>query len=388
MQELPRKLKDKLNQRREDNAFRKLVCRENLVDFVSNDYLGFANSTDLYKEAKNFLEEQQIQKSGSTGSRLLSGNQKLIELVEDEIAKFHSCEAALVFNSGYDANLGFFAALPLRGDLILFDEYSHASIRDGIAMSQARNYKFKHNDPGHLKELIERHKSQINEQYGVVYVVTESVFSMDGDSPDLIAMADLCSEHNCLFVVDEAHAVGPFGQKGGGMTEELKLHSQVFARIVTFGKALGVHGAAVLGSGELKEFLVNFARSFIYTTAMTPHSIGSVYMAYKRLGSNKGTKAQKLLMTNILSFINQIKTLGISNHFVSSQSAIQSCIIPGNKEVKRVSQALMEQGFDVRPILYPTVPRSEERLRFSIHSFNTKEEINTVLLHLSKYLSY
>ena len=387
MHELPGKLRDKLNQRKEENALRRLVRQDNLVDFVSNDYLGFANSDTLYRETNCFLEDQQIQRSGSTGSRLLSGNQELIELTEKKVASFHGTDAALIFNSGYDANIGFFASVPQRGDLILYDEYSHASIRDGIRMSQARDYKYKHNDLNHLQELIERHTDQTTTQKGIVYVVTESVFSMDGDSPDLIAMADLCSEYNCLLVVDEAHAVGLFGDRRGGLVEKLNLHSQVFARIVTFGKALGVHGAAILGSLELKEYLVNFARSFIYTTAMTPHSTGSVYVAYKKLESEYGAEAQKQLLVNISTFIARLKTLEIDNHFTDSYSAIQSCIIPGNTEVKKISQFLMEQGFDVRPILHPTVPRSEERLRFSIHSFNKEDEINAVLLHLSKYLS-
>ena len=388
MHELPGKLRDKLNQRKEENALRRLVRQDNLVDFVSNDYLGFANSDALYRDTIKFLEDQQIHKSGSTGSRLLSGNQELIELTEAKVANFHATDAALIFNSGYDANIGFFASVPQRGDLILYDEFSHASIRDGIRMSQAKDYKFNHNDLTHLQGLIERHTDQTTNQKGVVYVVTESVFSMDGDSPDLISMADLCNKHNCLLVVDEAHAVGLFGDRRGGLVEKLNLYSKVFARIVTFGKALGVHGAAILGSAELKEYLVNFARSFIYTTAMTPHSTGSVYMAYTRLEGKAGADAQRQLMLNISTFIDRLKAMDIEDYFINSHSAIQSCIIPGNAEVKKISQLLKKQGFDVRPILHPTVPRSEERLRFSIHSFNTEDEINAVLLHLSKYLSH
>ena len=387
MQELPGKLKDKIDDRRETNSLRSLKIQDNLVDFVSNDYLGFASSETLYQQALKFLEDQQLLKSGSTGSRLLSGNNRLLEMAEEKVAHFHNSNSALIFNSGYDANLGFFAAVPVRGDLILFDEYAHASIRDGIRMSQARSYKFKHNDLQHLQQLIERHREEIADQKGVMYVVTESVFSMDGDSPDLVALTNLCNENNCLLIIDEAHAAGIFGKKGGGLIEELQLESNVFARIITFGKALGVHGAAVLGSAGLKEYLVNFARSLIYTTAMTPHAAASVLMAYKQLDSEKGAEARGQLMDNISFFQNQLKAYSLTDYFIGSKSAIQSCIIPGNTVVKKVSLALGDKGYDVRPILSPTVPKSRERLRFSIHAFNTKEEIDEVLLNLSKYLS-
>ena len=387
MRELPGKLKDKLDKRKEVNALRSLEDQGGLVDFVSNDYLGFAREKSLYEESGKFLDNQIIQNSGSTGSRLLSGNHPIFDQTEKRIAEYHGSDASLIFNSGYDANLGFFSSVPLRGDLILYDEYAHASIRDGISMSQAKSYKFKHNDLQQLQDLINRHKTQIANQEGVIYVVTESVFSMDGDSPDLKSITNICDEYGCLLVIDEAHAVGVFGQNGAGLVEELNLEPRVFARIVTFGKALGVHGAAVLGTNDLKEFLVNFARSFIYTTAMPPHSAASVYVAYDMLNSEAGIMVRDNLKRNISWFTDHVDTYGLGKSFISSDSAIQSCIIPGNSEVKRISKALKEKGYDVRPILSPTVPESEERLRFCIHSFNTKEEINGVLLHLSKYLS-
>ena len=387
MQELPGKLREKLNKRKDSNSLRKLVIHEDLVDLVSNDYLGFARAEDLYKQSNKFLEDQQVLKTGSTGSRLLSGNNRLLEVAEEQVAQFHNSESALIFNSGYDANLGFFASVPVRGDLILFDEYVHASIRDGISMSQAKSYKFRHNDLSHLKELIERHKIQIKDQKGIIYVVTESVFSMDGDSPDLVSLAKMCGDNDCMLIIDEAHAAGIFGPNGGGLITQYQLESKVFARIITFGKALGVHGAAVLGSAELKEYLINFARSLIYTTALSPHSSASIMMAYKRLVSKDGMKARSQLIDNISYFQSKLRSYGLEKSFISSKSAIQSCIIPGNTMVKKISQAIQAKGYDVRPILYPTVPKSGERLRFSIHAFNTKEEIDEVLLDLSEYLS-
>ena len=387
MQELPEKQRDKLQERKAANALRVLKEHPGLVDFVSNDYLGFASTDDLYQQAEEIPADQWTRMTGSTGSRLLSGNHDLFIQAEDFVAQFHGCESALIFNSGYDANLGLFSCVPLRGDLILFDEYVHASIRDGIRMSQAKSYKFNHNDLKHLLELIHRHKNQISENGGKIYVATESVFSMDGDSPDLSAIAKLCRDQSCLLIVDEAHAVGIWGQNGGGLVEESNLGKSVFARVVTFGKALGVHGAAVLGSSGLKEYLINFARSFIYTTAMPPHAVGLVMLAYRRLKSKNGATARKELKENIDYFVDLLGSYRLRDYFIHSNSAIQSCIIPGNKEVKRISGTLMQKGYDVRPILSPTVPESEERLRFSIHSFNTKSEINDVLMILSKYLN-
>ena len=185
MRELPGKLREKLDKRKEVNALRRLADQSGLVDFVSNDYLGFAKSESLYEESGKFLDSKFIQSSGSSGSRLLSGNHPIFDQTEKKIAEYHGSDAALIFNSGYDANLGFFSSVPLRGDLILYDEFAHASIRDGISMSRAKSYKFKHNDLQQLQDLIDRHKTQIADQEGIIYVVTESVFSMDGDSPDL-----------------------------------------------------------------------------------------------------------------------------------------------------------------------------------------------------------
>ena len=386
MQELPKKHRDKLQERKAANALRELKKHPDLVDFVSNDYLGFATRGELYQKAKIFQEDLQTQQTGSTGSRLLSGNHSLYIQAEDHVAEYHGCEAALIFNSGYDANLGFFASVPLRGDLILCDENVHASIRDGISLSLAKSYKFNHNNIDHLNELIKRHKNVIKENDGNIYVVTESVFSMDGDSPDLFAMANLCRDESCLLVVDEAHAVGIFGENGGGLVEEFNLEDRVFARIVTFGKALGVHGAAVLGTDGLKEYLINFARSFIYTTAMPPDALALVLLAYKKMISDDGDKARKELKENINFFADLLRSYNLKDSFIDSNSAIQSCIIPGNTEVKSISESLMKKGYDVRPILSPTVPRSEERLRFSLHAFNTKSEINDVLMFLSEYL--
>ena len=190
--------------------------------------------------------------NGATGSRLISGNSLFYTEVEKEISTFHNSEEALVFNSGYDANLGFFSSVPQRGDIVLFDEYIHASIRDGIRLSTAKAFKFKHNDLKNLKEQLLKFSSEDNE----VFVVTEAVFSMDGDSPNLVLLSDICEAYQAHLIVDEAHAVGVFGTNGEGLVQSLGLENKVFARIITFGKAFGCHGAAIIGASELVRKLI------------------------------------------------------------------------------------------------------------------------------------
>jgi 8-amino-7-oxononanoate synthase len=375
---LPENLVQKLVVRKQNNALRQLPDANVSIDFTSNDYIGFSKSTVIFNKTHQYLLDTKNIQNGATGSRLISGNHSLYKIAETFIAQFHQSESALIFNSGYDANVGFFSAVPQRNDVILYDELSHASIRDGILMSNAKTYKFNHNDFEDLERLIIKHQNSI------LYIVTESVFSMDGDCPNLEELVLLSEKYNCYLVVDEAHALGVFGEKGEGLLQFLGLHTRVFARIMTFGKGLGCHGAAVLGSQELKEYLVNFARSFIYTTGLSPHSVATISIAYQQLEIEKETIEK--LRQNIVYFNQQKKLLGLQPMFVRSKSAIQSAIIPGNENVKAVAQKMQENGFDVKAILSPTVPEGQERLRFCIHSYNTYEEISSVFTCISSLL--
>ncbi|NNF18389.1 MAG: aminotransferase class I/II-fold pyridoxal phosphate-dependent enzyme, partial [Flavobacteriaceae bacterium] len=216
-----------------------------------------------------------------------------------------------------------------------------------------------------------------------IYVVTESVFSMDGDSPDLEEMAKLCREFSCRLVVDEAHAIGVCGENARGIAGADKMQDNVFARILTFGKGMGAHGAAVIGPAELRLFLLNFARSFIYTTALPPHSVATVLASYHFMDSPEGQKKQWELKENIRYFREQLQDLSIAGLFIPSNSAIHCCLLPGNDRVKAVAAELRLGGFDVRPILSPTVPGGKERLRFCLHSYNTFKEIKEVLRKLA-----
>ena len=375
MKKLPEILSNKLALRLQNNALRQLPKATNLIDFASNDYLGFSNSQSIFEETHQYLVANNQIQNGATGSRLLSGNHSVYQEAERLIAQFHQSPAALIFNSGYDANVGFFSAVPQKGDLILFDELCHASIRDGIQLSNAKAYKFQHNDLEDLERLLIRYPDT------TIYIVTESVFSMDGDTPNLEELVQLAEKYNSYIVVDEAHALGVFGEKGEGLVQSLQLQDIVFARIMTFGKGLGCHGATILGSEDLKSYLVNFARSFIYTTGLSPHSVATIVTAYKHL--EKATDNQQQLKNNIAHFNQEKNRLSLKPLFVRSKSAIQSAIIPGNERVKSIAQQLQVKGFDVKPILSPTVPEGQERLRFCSHSFNSEKDISEVLQLLS-----
>ena len=379
---LPEKLQKKLAERHENNSLRNLGVQNNLIDFSSNDYLGFSKNETIYNRALKILDENNLKQNGATGSRLLSGNHLLYSSTEIQLAKFHNTESALIYNSGYDANLGFFSSVLQRGDLIFYDELCHASIRDGIRMSNATAIKFKHYD---LIDLKQKHHNNCAEGSSdrEIYIVTESVFSMDGDSPDLMTLVKFSTANNIHLIVDEAHAIGVVGEKGVGLVQELGIEAMVFARIVTFGKALGCHGAAILGSEELKNFLVNFSRSFIYSTGLSPHSIATIKASYENLAT---TKALKKVNRNIAFMRSQIHKHDLTTFFIDSHSAIQSCVVSGNSRVKQLSETLKNEDYDVKPILSPTVPAGQERLRICVHSFNSQSEIEAMFVLIKNNL--
>ncbi len=353
-------LQNKLQQRKEENAFRELrVSSIENIDFFTNDYLGLA------LESTNF--ESRNLKWGSTGSRLLGGNDSSHQVLEIFLAEFHQSPAALVFNSGYAANTGLFSCIAKRGDTFIYDEYVHASIRDGIKLSLANAWSFMHNDLDFLEKKLIMAK-------GNIYVIVESVYSMDGDFAPLKRMVALCEKYNANLIVDEAHANGIFGNKGEGKVIEENLQKQVFARIITFGKALGSHGAAVLGSKDLKNYLINFSRPFIYTTALPPVAIQHIRHQYEQM--IKAIERREKLFSLIDYFNSKKDNTELEIESPYSKSPIQTIIIPGNDNVKARSKKLLENKMDVRAILSPTVPEAKERLRVCLHSFNSEKEID------------
>ena len=348
------KLHKKLSERQEKGTLRSLSSFEGAVDFYSNDYLGWAQEKQTFEGV-----------SGATGSRLISGNSELCERVEAEFATFFGNSAALMFNSGYDANLGIFSSIPQKGDIVLYDEHIHASARDGLRLSLATSYSFRHNDPKHLRERLDSFNGQ------TVYVAVESLYSMNGDFAPLKEIFELTEKYGAYLIVDEAHSGGVFGPWGTGCVRELGIAP--FINLITFGKAYGSHGACVLCSTETKQYLINFARSFIYTTALPPF----VFRHNSRVITDQSNETRReQLKTNIAYF----RKLALGLTLVSDEaSPIQIIRVGSVDKTKELAAALQKSGIAVKPIFSPTVPPGEECLRICIHSFNSSAEIDSLV---------
>lgn len=363
-------LQQKLQARHESGAYRQLRPENGLIDFCSNDYLGFAKSPILSNLISEELAKHPSALNGSTSSRLLAGNTQYTEELEQQIATYHQAQAGLLFNSGYDANLGLLSSVPQRGDTVIHDELAHASIIDGIRLSNAKRYSFKHNN---LDDLTQKLKNA----QGICYVVVESVYSMDGDLAPLLSIANLVTKYNAALIVDEAHALGVFGK---GLVNQLGLENRVFAHVITFGKALGCHGAIILGSDELRKYLINYARSFIYTTAAPFHQIASIKMGYELL------RQSSTVITDLKFNIDLYNNLMGDCDATLNNSTIQTIIIGDNNRTKAASLNLQQHGYDVRAILSPTVAVGTERLRICLHVYNTADEIAGLTDHIKNFL--
>jgi len=362
------RLRKELSKRLDDNNLRSLKINHG-VDFSSNDYLGLARNKDLHQLITGKSVEYPL--NGSTGSRLLSGNNEMCEELESQLAGFFNAEACLIFNSGYTANLALISSIAKRGDTIIYDELAHACIKDGARLTLAERYSFKHND---LEDL----KSKLNHAKGQIFIIVESVYSMDGDEAPLKEIIQIANSADAQLIVDEAHATGIYGDKGGGLSSLNGMEDQIFARIYTFGKAMGTHGAAIAGSNVLKDYIVNFARPFIYTTALPPHSLVAIKESFNYLIDNIDLQNR---LKDRVAYFNLLYTKYLSDTFtkIDSSHPIQSIVIPGNNNVKKAAEAINNKGFDVRPILSPTVKSGQERLRICLHTFNTDDEIYALI---------
>lgn len=365
----PAHIRSSLEKRQQQYLLRELNVYENGTDFISNDYLGFVKNGHLQKQFELMFGDH-VFKSGSTGSRLISGHSHFKQQTETIIAAEHKAEKALMFNSGYDANVGLLSSVPQKQDLILSDELIHASLHDGMRLSFATSYKFRHNDVEHLSELLERHAGKFEN----IYVVVESVYSMDGDEAPLLNIVNLIQYYDHVFlIVDEAHALGVLGNNGKGLCEELGIGEKCFARLYTYGKAMGCHGAAVLGNSELIHYLVNYARSFIYTTALPDASFAKIRAAYELL---KNKSLQQELNENITYFS---QLMPADKLFIQSRSAIQCMLVNDAAKADEIQHRMQQSHILCKAVKTPTVKAGTERIRFCIHAFNTKEEMNKVM---------
>ncbi|MBL7912872.1 MAG: pyridoxal phosphate-dependent aminotransferase family protein [Bacteroidia bacterium] len=366
---IPNHLFKALAEREQKGMLRKLTINYPSIDFCSNDYLGFSKLGLLTKKLETSNPKQEMI-FGSTGSRLISGNSIFVEEAEKQIALFHHAASALIFNSGYDANLGLLSSVPQKDDLILFDELIHASIYDGIRLGYATHYKFKHNNVDILKDLIQRHLQSFKN----IYIVVESVYSMDGDLAPLIEITELIKPfENVFLIVDEAHAIGVFGKQGRGLCNALGIENNCFARIYTYGKAMGCHGAAVVGDELLRNYLINFSRSFIYTTALPNHSVNAILNAYQLLIE---TDQKDVLQNNISYFYSKTKTI---KAMIKSQSAIHSLVVGSNEKADLLEKKLAVKNIYAKAIKSPTVKEGTERVRFCIHAYNTIQETDLLI---------
>ena len=363
-----------------------------VLDFSSNDYLGLAhdrNQEEMVARRYESIKETLPVTLGSTGSRLLSGDSPYFHRVENLLARVHDQEAALLFNSGYDANLSIVSSLLC--DCIVYDEYIHNSLHMGLRLWETRtsgesrraSYSFRHNDTDSLRECLRACESQS------VVVLVESVYSMDGDISPLKEMLDIAAEFKARLVVDEAHGLGVYGNGAGVLQRDgLESHPALLCSVHTFGKAAGCHGAVICGSETLKKYLVNFAYPLIYSTSVPLHSLVAIECAYDTMVGSRGQVKRRRLFSLVEKFREEINMLlnelgnGSDVRLLNSTSPIQALVIPGNDRCVRFSEKLyLISGKTIRlfPIKTPTVPKGQERVRIIIHTHNDYKQIETLI---------
>ncbi len=362
-----------LKERVDTGAFRDLsVPTIPKTDLSSNDFLGLARDPKLKERVRKAVRELDPC-LGATGSRLISGNSPLYAELEQDLPEWFKAEAGLVFNSGYDANIGLLGSVPGRHDTVVFDELVHASIRDGVRIGMARSFSFRHNDPEDLRKKIAKAR-------GRVFVVVESLYSMDGDEAPLRELLESMKDREeCYLIVDEAHAVGMKGEHGEGVVPSHGLEERVFARVCTFGKALGTQGAIVLGDLTLKYFLVNFARHFIYSTGLPETTLLAIKEAFQ-VARNERERAE--WVQGLAQRFDRSVGAEVPFGSLPSRSHIKGLFVPGNEDVQRLAEFLQRDGFDVKPIRSPTVPKGKERIRFCFHYHNSEEEVDRLIRSL------
>jgi len=355
---------EKLHRRFQSGNLRKLKVAESLVDFCSNDYLGLARSSVLAAAVNHewSKESSELNGLGSTGSRLLTGNSRYAEQLEASIAEFHGYDTGTIFGCGYMANVGLLSTIAGDDDAYFFDAGVHASMREGIRLSSASAYPFRHNDVQSLEKRLQNCRVAGNR-----FICVESIYSTDGSVAPLEDICRLARQYDAHVIVDEAHAVAVCGPEGRGLVAQHGLMAQVFAQVVTFGKGVGAYGAIVLGNTILKEALVNFATSFVYTTALPSHALYAIKCSYD-------------LFPKLHDERHHLQQL-ISLFPADSSTHIQVVEVPGNNEVRRIAQILEAAGYDVRPLMSPTVQRGHEVLRICLHAYNTRDQVKELLTH-------
>lgn len=318
-----------------------------LLNLSSNNYLNFADNKRITKEFLEYVGDKFS--FGSASSRLLTGTLPVYDELECLLSNLYKKDKTLLFNSGYHANVGITSALVKKGDVVFSDKLNHASIIDGMKLSEGKFFRFPHNDMEALENLIIRERNN----YKNAFIITESVFSMDGDIEDLKRIVELKKKYNCSVIVDEAHAFGVFGEKGLGVCEEFGIIKDIDIIVGTFGKSVGSMGAFAVGDKVLINYLVNKSRSFIFSTALPPINIAFSKWIIEKQFPKTIAKRRKMLEI--------AKKMGSESHIIP-------VVIGGNKETVEVCDVLYQNGYFTLPIRPPTVPVGTSRLRLSLTS--------------------
>lgn len=361
-----------LRQLRNTRSEGKYIFHEGMryLNLSSNDYLGIACDEKLQREFVATLANTAEFLFGSTSSRLLTGNAPSYTELEQKLANLFGREAALVFNSGYHANIGVLPALTAKGDLILADKLVHASIIDGLRLCEAKWERYRHNDLDHLERLIIKNKNDYNR----IFIVTESVFSMDGDIADLPALCDLKEKYGATLYVDEAHAFGAVGRYGLGLCEASQTTSRIDLIVGTFGKAIASQGAYLIADREVVNYLVNAMRPLIFTTALPPVNLHWTSFVVDALAEMNADRIKLAALGNQLR--SELKRVGVETR---GSSHIVPVVAGENQEAIRLAELMQENGFWALPIRYPTVPKGEARIRISLNPQINEEEITEIV---------
>lgn len=327
-----------------------------VINLCSNNYLGLAGHPLLIKAEIESCKKYGV---GSTGSRLITGTMELHRALEEKIAKFKQCEKAILFNTGYMANIGVLTSIVSEKDAIFSDEYNHASIVDGCKMSKASKFIYKHCNMEHLESLLKK-----SQNFNRKLIVTDSVFSMDGDIAPLNDIVYLAEKYNAFIMTDDAHATGILGKNGSGSAEFFNLKDRIHIQMGTFGKALGTFGAYIAGVKELIDFLINKSRPLIYTTALPPGTVGATLKAIEIVESEEGKKRRQMLLNRAKQLRKILQSKGINT--LNSQTQIIPLLIGDEDTTMQLSEKLLEKGIFIQGIRPPTVPEGMCRLRISL----------------------
>jgi 8-amino-7-oxononanoate synthase len=369
-------LAEHLQQRAAQGLLRSLhhSTADNLLNFSDNDYLGLSRHPALAHAVNRILSSSPV---GSGAARLVGADGPEHRRLEQALARFKGCQAALVFSSGYQANVGTVAALARPGDVIYSDQLNHASLIDGCRLSRATVQVYRHCDTAHLLQLL--HHTQPG---GRRLIVTDGVFGMDGDLAPLAALAALAREFDALLMVDDAHATGIYGPHGRGMAAACQVDVPV--QVTTFGKSLGTLGAAVTGDRVLIDYLVNYARTFIYSTALPPALCAATSAAIEIVQGPEGDALRSRLRENVQTLVAGLNSLGLP--VANTDSPIQPIHYPSPSAAVTASIALRNKGLFVQSIRPPTVPKGTSRLRVSVNANHHPEEIQRLLQQLEPLL--